>query len=260
MTQRIITAVIFVPAVLLIVWLNPLLTRFGLAAVALISLFELRNAFRELGLQIELPSVIVFLIVNFCWPNWRAEVFFFSLLLFVGWTLSRACLYFPKVSVQSVLAQLFAALYPSLSLLCAADLRLRAYGAEALTLAFLLTWSYDTFAYFGGIFRGRHHPFPELSPKKSVEGIVSGTLGTVAVALLCWRFIPAVQLWQMLLVALGAAFLAQLGDLTESMIKRFCGIKDSGRLLPGHGGFLDRFDAFFFVVAWIYGIYLFLGV
>jgi phosphatidate cytidylyltransferase len=120
-------------------------------------------------------------------------------------------------------------------------------------VAIAVTFANDTGAYFAGRFLGRHKLYPAISPSKTVEGAVGGLLGGVLVAWVCRvSFFAALTIQDCLLVAVPGAVLGPIGDLLESMIKRSAGVKDSGRLLPGHGGILDRVDALLFVSAWIY--------
>jgi phosphatidate cytidylyltransferase len=118
----------------------------------------------------------------------------------------------------------------------------------------VLTWTNDTFAYLIGRKLGKTKLFERISPKKTWEGTLSGSVCTLLLAALLSQLFPlefSVAEW----MALGAvaAVMATVGDLVESMLKRSLGVKDSGTLLPGHGGLLDRFDALLFVVpfAWV---------
>jgi len=128
-------------------------------------------------------------------------------------------------------------------------------GFRWLILAFLCTWVGDSVAYFVGINLGRHKLAPGISPNKSVEGAVGGGIGTVAVGWL-WGPLVGVAPWLGALITAGAYVFSVLGDLTESALKRYAGVKDSGRILPGHGGVLDRFDSSLFVLPYIYYIAL----
>lgn len=107
-------------------------------------------------------------------------------------------------------------------------------------------WVVDTGAYLFGRTMGKHKLAPELSPKKTWEGAVGGTLLTLAFAAWAGPALLHVSLLASVLIGLLLAVAAQLGDLLESALKRWAGIKDSSNLLPGHGGFLDRFDGFYF--------------
>lgn len=120
-------------------------------------------------------------------------------------------------------------------------------------MAFLCTWAADTLAYFVGVMWGRHKLAPKISPQKSVEGLLGGIAGA-AVAGLLWG--PAILLprWQGAALGAAIALVAAAGDLVESALKRNAGVKDAGRLLPGHGGVLDRFDSALFVLPFVYYI------
>jgi phosphatidate cytidylyltransferase len=120
-------------------------------------------------------------------------------------------------------------------------------------VAIAVTFANDTGAYFAGRAIGRHKLYPAISPSKTVEGAFGGLAGGVIAAWICHAtFFPGLTLRDCLLVAVPAAVIGPIGDLVESMIKRSAGVKDSGRMLPGHGGILDRVDALLFVSAWVY--------
>jgi phosphatidate cytidylyltransferase len=132
---------------------------------------------------------------------------------------------------------------------------LRERGGYWVLLAMLVTWLGDSAAYFVGRSIGRHKLYPIVSPNKSVEGAIAGLFGSMAGALLArFLFLPSLPLTSGLAVAAFAGALGQMGDLSESLIKRSCGVKDSGRIVPGHGGILDRIDALLFAgpVIWLY--------
>jgi len=127
-------------------------------------------------------------------------------------------------------------------------------------MAFLCTWSADTLAYFVGVTWGRHKLAPKISPHKSVEGLLGGVAGA-ALAGLLWGPAIALPRWQGAVLGAAIALVAAAGDLVESALKRSAGAKDAGRLLPGHGGVLDRFDSSLFVLPFVYFIAtIFLGV
>jgi phosphatidate cytidylyltransferase len=127
-------------------------------------------------------------------------------------------------------------------------------GPALLAYPLTITWVSDTFAYFGGRRFGRHKLIPSVSPGKTVEGAISGVLGAVVVGALYAHFVFGVWLGMPMGMLAGAATaavispVAQIGDLAESLLKREAGVKDSGALLPGHGGVLDRFDSLFFSI------------
>ena len=114
-------------------------------------------------------------------------------------------------------------------------------------LVFILIWSSDTFAYLTGRAFGKNPLHSELSPKKTWEGFIGGTLLTAAVGAYCfYAFFEITNIWQGAILGALMSVFGTAGDLFESALKREKGIKDSGKFLPGHGGALDRFDAFLF--------------
>lgn len=117
-------------------------------------------------------------------------------------------------------------------------------GREYVLMVLILTWSYDTLAYLGGSFLGRHRLFTRISPSKTVEGTLAGIAGSVAAALVSKMTFAGYFGWaEVVVLGLLMGLAAQTGDLIESMFKRSAGEKDSSRLIPGHGGLLDRCDS-----------------
>ncbi|MFH1003450.1 MAG: phosphatidate cytidylyltransferase [Chloroflexota bacterium] len=132
-------------------------------------------------------------------------------------------------------------------------------GRNWLLLALLATIASDSTAFFVGRALGRHHLAPRISPAKTWEGAVGGVLGAVLVSLLFrlpTLFYLPLSYGQALLLGLLVSIFAQVGDLVESLLKRQTGVKDSGRLVPGHGGILDRIDGLIFagVLVYYYGL------
>lgn len=116
---------------------------------------------------------------------------------------------------------------------------------------YIFIWVNDTGAYLSGVTLGRngkHKLFPRISPKKSWEGAIGGALATIASAFVVEHYFPFMNVWQWVGMALVVVVFGTFGDLTESMIKRHLGIKDSGHILPGHGGILDRLDSMLFAI------------
>ncbi|MBR4497258.1 MAG: phosphatidate cytidylyltransferase [Bacteroidales bacterium] len=113
-------------------------------------------------------------------------------------------------------------------------------------LLFAFTWINDTFAYLTGILLGKHPLCPKISPKKTIEGLVGGFVFTIASAFLFEHLLNVK--WQIVGLSALVIICATLGDMVESRFKRYVGVKDSGKMLPGHGGFLDRFDSVIFSI------------
>lgn len=133
-------------------------------------------------------------------------------------------------------------------------MRLRALPGDGLAwiaVALITVWVSDSAAYFVGTFLGRHKLAPRLSPKKTWEGIAGGWIGAEIAAVLMGQLV-GLSIAQGVIVGLVVAILAPFGDLSISMMKRHVGVKDSGNLIPGHGGMLDRIDSLLFVVPAVY--------
>jgi len=122
------------------------------------------------------------------------------------------------------------------------------YAPQILIALFVLIWTHDSGAYLFGVSFGKHRLFERISPKKSWEGAVGGTLTSVAISFIIARYIPEIQLIHWIAISILTAISSTFGDLTESMFKRYFQVKDSGHLLPGHGGILDRFDSILFAI------------
>ena len=135
-------------------------------------------------------------------------------------------------------------------------------GRNWVYLAMLTTFANDTSAYFVGRARGKHKLTPAISPAKTWEGALGGLVGTILAAVVIATVLKLISVkvgapfvfryWQIMLLGFLVGLFAQLGDLVESLLKRNMGVKESGNLLPGHGGVLDRFDSLIFVGAVIY--------
>lgn len=116
---------------------------------------------------------------------------------------------------------------------------------------FILIWSSDSFAYFTGRFFGKHKMAPKISPKKTWEGFAGGVIFTLVLSFFIEKYFPELR-GNWMAVGLLVSIFAPFGDLAESKLKRIFGVKDSGRILPGHGGILDRLDSFIICAPVVY--------
>ncbi|MDY6074372.1 MAG: phosphatidate cytidylyltransferase [Bacteroidales bacterium] len=126
-------------------------------------------------------------------------------------------------------------------------------GKILIIILFSLIWINDIFAYLTGMLFGRHKLFERISPKKTIEGSLGGLTFTVLAAFIINKYLyPIMSGVEMMGLSVTVVVFGSLGDLCESMLKRQAGVKDSGNLIPGHGGILDRFDATFLAVPFAY--------
>jgi phosphatidate cytidylyltransferase len=131
--------------------------------------------------------------------------------------------------------------------------RLLPQGEWLLFFLLLVTWAADTGAYYVGTLYGQHPLAPRISPKKTIEGLAGGLFAAVLIAFVArWGFMSDLSPWDGLILAVLLTLAGLWGDLVESAIKRSVGVKDSGGLLPGHGGMLDRLDSLLFTAPTFY--------
>ncbi len=144
---------------------------------------------------------------------------------------------------KRILGTLYISLFTSHFLL----IRELSFGKEWVLFVLAAIFAGDTGAYYAGRAFGRHKLTPSISPHKTIEGAIGGLLANLVAGITIRSLIlPDVELWDILLLSIFVGIMGQLGDLCESMIKRAADVKDSGKLLPGHGGILDRVDSLLF--------------
>lgn len=127
-----------------------------------------------------------------------------------------------------------------------------AFDPSLILLILVLTWTFDTFAYLFGVTFGKHKIIPSISPKKSWEGFAGGFIFTIITAYIISEYLSTLNLEIIIITSILLPFTATLGDFIASFYKRQAGVKDSGNLIPGHGGILDRMDAFMITIPMIY--------
>lgn len=165
---------------------------------------------------------------------------------------------YPRYQAEQVAGAFLGVIYVAVMLSCIYQLRQMSDGAYLVWLIFLASWGCDTCAYCVGVLIGKHKMSPKLSPKKSVEGAVGGVVGAAilgmiyAVAISNRMSGSANHMISFAVICAVGGLISMVGDLAASAIKRNHGIKDYGKLIPGHGGILDRFDSVIFISPVIY--------
>lgn len=171
---------------------------------------------------------------------------------------------FPKYHSEQIMSAFFCMAYAPIMLSCIYLVRSLPYGVYTVWMIFISSWICDTCAYLVGMCIGKHKLAPVLSPKKSIEGAVGGILGSALVGALYGFFVVESVVkeqqitWIFVLISALGAVISQVGDLAASAIKRNQNIKDYGKLIPGHGGVMDRFDSVIFTAPMIYFLVLIL--
>ena len=158
---------------------------------------------------------------------------------------------YPKYQNKQIMTAFFGMVYVGVMLSYIYQTRVLPGGAFLVWLIFLCSWGCDTCAYCVGVLIGKHKMAPVLSPKKSIEGAVGGVAGAAGLGAAYAAIIHAPVVEYAVICAVGA-LISMVGDLAASAIKRNRGIKDYGKLIPGHGGILDRFDSVIFTAPVIY--------
>ena len=155
--------------------------------------------------------------------------------------------------VSELMAACFGLVYASWLPLLMVWIRESNHGKFWLLFTMLVVWGSDSFAYFAGRFFGRAVLYETVSPKKTWEGAIGGSAGALVIALLFAHFYLPSESWiTITVISLTISVASILGDLCESLMKRAANVKDSGSILPGHGGFLDRFDGVVFALPVMY--------
>ena len=185
------------------------------------------------------------------WPNLIVPSLLATLIAIISVPLfSRAPL---EQSLRDGAMTLFGVLYLGLTLGPLSMTRMLPQGEWLIFFLLLVTWASDTGAYYVGTLYGRHRLAPTISPKKSYDGLVGGVIGAIIAAyIIRWWFLPELSGLDCLVLGILLTLTGLWGDLTESAMKRSVGIKDSGGILPGHGGMLDRLDSLLFTAPAFY--------
>lgn len=266
MKTRIVTA-IFASTAMLVVLFLPWTIVFTVAVsaicgVAVYEVLSVTKAIRHRGLEV--VSILFAVLAPFFGRMSSAAVFViclaYVLLLIVLYVLQSK-----GVTVEQLGGVFLLSVLIALSLSCASYLRTAGSRSDSdglfyVILSMVIAWLADSGAYFIGTFFGKHKLCPRISPKKTVEGLIGGIVCSVLFSLLAgWIYqtcflgdAAKVSYWTILGLSLVCAPLSVVGDLFASLIKRHCEVKDFGKIFPGHGGMLDRFDSLLFVFPVVY--------
>jgi phosphatidate cytidylyltransferase len=254
---REITAAVAIPFVIWVIgWSHEYVFNGTLALVAILAMYEFLALGKKKGYDLPVAlciGIMLIIIAAFVIDELSVELGMFAALLLIpaSYVFSRKPL---EDSLPSSAIALLATTY--VGMLGGSMIRLRNDFPEGSNLVFFLlavVASADTGAYYIGRMFGKHKLSPRISPKKTIEGLIGGVTSAVLVAVLChFTFFPKFPLHHAIIAGVLLSIAGVIGDLAESMWKRSADVKDSGNLLPGHGGFLDRFDAIFFTAPILY--------
>ncbi len=248
MTSRLLVAIPGIAIILLAVALGgPVFALFALAVAigALFEFYSLTAAFMPLRAAGYATAVATVLLALWVTPSERAIILALALgLLFAA--LAALRLSNREEITLRVGMTLFGAMYIAFPVGVLVLMRGLPDGAGVIVNLLVGVWIFDTFSYFGGKLWGSRPIAPRTSPNKTWEGFITGVAGGTLGVFVAGLYMDWINGWQSLIVGVVICLSAFIGDLFESMIKRDAGVKDSGRILMGHGGVLDRFDSLLF--------------
>ncbi len=252
--KRIVSGVVYVVLVVAAVLSHPVAFALLFSLVTFLSLLEFhiitnRSSDIEVPLPFASAGGILLFISTFLYVTGRVSVFvFFSYIIFVLWMFLRELFLRKSNPIQNwayfLLGQVMIAFpFSFLNFILFID----SYQPFLVLSIFIITWLNDTGAFLVGSAFGKHHFFERISPKKSWEGFFGGVFIGLLGGYVLSLFLPQLNFSQWLILSMIVVIAATLGDLTESLMKRTLNIKDSGKIIPGHGGMLDRFDSILMV-------------
>lgn len=255
---RLLSGIVLVIAALVLIITGGNLLLVSTLLISYIGMFELYRIFH---IEKELPGIVGYLAATVYYCNLKFD-FLPDLMMFVlGFLILLMFVYvftYPKYKTEQLLAAFFGVFYVAVMLSYVYQTRMLSMGAYIVWLIFLCSWGCDTCAYCVGVLIGKHKMSPKLSPKKSVEGAVGGVAGAALLTILYGMVfknamgVGNTEVYIMAVISAVGALVSMVGDLTASAIKRNYDIKDYGKLIPGHGGILDRFDSVIFTAPMIY--------
>lgn len=261
MLTRIISALVGAPLIALFLIVKGDYLYLFAGILSLIGMFEYYRAVKTSGIKtIDFAGYafcIGFYVLQLFFPNMEIFSKLIALLiifLFVFEIFTR------KSGVNGIVHTLFGFIYVSFLLAHIIFVGNLESSAVLIWLPFLTAWFTDTAAYFTGVSIGKHKLFPTISPNKTLEGYIGGMLGcsllTTLYGVFVSRYDSSIGIIHFVILGLICGLASEIGDLAASYIKRQTGVKDFGKLIPGHGGILDRFDSILFTAPIVYYYFL----
>lgn len=262
--QRLISGILLVLIIAITLYMGGDVTLFVIGGISLIGMYELYRIYEiekcALGYLSYLVAILYYAMIGIG----NHDYLLMGIAALVMALMAVYVVRYPKYHAEQIMAAFFGVFYVAMMLSFVYRLRVLENGGYLVVLIFLSSWGCDTLAYCTGMLIGKHKMSPILSPKKTVEGAVGGVIGAMALGAIYGYLIQnhvyfsydVVVVFP--IVCTGGAILSMIGDLCASAIKRNHDVKDYGRLIPGHGGILDRFDSMIFTAPTIFYLMIFL--
>ena len=264
MKQRVISGAVLVVILAITLYFGGIVTCGLMALVSLVGNMELLRVY---GVNKKTPGIVCYLATVLYYIAIyldRMDIIVPMMVVYLLVMLAVYVLTFPTYSDKQIMAAFMDFFYVSVMLSFVYLIRNMEHGLVLVLLIFVSSWINDTCAYFVGRALGKHKMAPVLSPKKSIEGLTGGIVGAgvfgAVFGILFDKYVDTMNYAPLLFAVVGAvgALPAVIGDLAASAIKRNNDIKDYGKLIPGHGGILDRFDSIIFTAPIIYYLLVYL--
>lgn len=259
MTKRLVSSLFMLPLLILLV-VRGILLYIGGAVLMLIAVHEFYSAFEHIDkkpiYEIGYVYIIFIMFANII----HAKDGVYSLFMFILFVVSIIYVLFKKKDVVEISITFSGILYIGYcfnSIIMISD-RI-SYGYLFVWLVFIIAFATDIFAYLIGRKFGKHKLIPSISPNKTIEGSIGGIIASMFFSFL-FGFYFDLPIYIIIITSFLGSIIAQIGDLAASSIKRYVGIKDFGKLIPGHGGVLDRFDSVLLVAPYVYLVLSYLSM
>ena len=257
MKTRVISAIVGFVLLILIVFAPRQILAAGIFVLAIVGLHEFYSAVATKGYRpvklIGYLACIPLLILDFI----KFEYVIICVFAVLAILMALIVFKHERYNIIDISLTYFGILYVPFLFLFITLTRNLENGFYFIWMIFIGAWITDTFAYFAGVFLGKRKLIPSISPKKTVEGSVGGVVGCIVVMTLYGvmvinNILGNIPLYHYIIISLLCGIISQVGDLAASSIKRYVKIKDYGKIMPGHGGVLDRFDSILFVAPVVY--------
>ena len=255
---RLISGIVLVLIALVVLISGGPVLAVTLFLISEIGLFEL---YRVFGIEKSAPGIVGYVAAIVYYLNLVFDFIPDSMMFVMALLIVCMCVFvfgYPKFHANQIIAAFFGVFYVAVMLSCIYETRSLEGGKYLVWLIFLCSWGCDTCAYCVGMLFGKHKMAPVLSPKKSVEGAVGGVIGAALLTIIYGFLfrgsmdVDVPYIFMMSGICAAGALISMVGDLAASAIKRNFEIKDYGKLIPGHGGILDRFDSVIFTAPIIF--------
>lgn len=253
---RLASAAVGLVLFLIIIFMDKMVLDIAIGLLIFFILFEIYRAFNY-GWTFTILGCVGSMIIIGVLSLDSVDYFVGALVIYVVFLVLFAVLGHKRLRFSDIAVMMFATVYVSCFMMYVSRTRYLDDGLYYVFLIFILAWLDDTGAYFTGKMFGRHKLVPDISPKKTVEGAIGGVLLAVAGCLVFgivmqYGFDRQVNYAVLAVIGIIGSVLGQIGDIAASLMKRQCGVKDFGSIMPGHGGLLDRFDSVILIAPFVY--------